>query len=137
MTERSKKTLVFGLYFALWFMVLSCSAAPPFFLVAAPLKWSSQKRVLFFSRVTEQLRVPKEMLGVDQTIFCSHPHGPRLCKPTFVFSPYSERCSRLNKAVRGWQNRIPAEMSSCFGLSDFGLTRNIGWPYSTTEVHKG
>ena len=26
-----------------------------FFLVAAPLKWSSQKRVPFFSRVTEQL----------------------------------------------------------------------------------
>ena len=34
---------------------LSCSVAPffPFFLVAAPLKWSSQKRVPFFSRVTE------------------------------------------------------------------------------------
>ena len=28
----------------------------PLFLVAAPLKWSSQKRVPFFSRVTEQLR---------------------------------------------------------------------------------
>ena len=27
----------------------------PFFLAAAPLKWSSQKRVPFFSRVTEQL----------------------------------------------------------------------------------
>ena len=27
----------------------------PFLLVAAPLKWSSQKRVPFFSRVTEQL----------------------------------------------------------------------------------
>ena len=36
---------------------LSCSVAPffPLFLVAALLKWSSQKRVPFFSRVTEQL----------------------------------------------------------------------------------
>ena len=60
-----------------WFQVsLSCSVAPffPFSLVAAPLKWSSQERVPFFSRVTEQLsskleRQPLVPLGASGLFF--------------------------------------------------------------------
>ena len=73
---------------------LSCSVAPffPCFLVAAPLKRSSQKRVPFFSRVTEQL-------SNSGFVFCLGRFwaSPRRCKPS-SWSPGSG-CRR---SAAGW-----------------------------------
>ena len=49
------------------------------FLVAAPLKWSSQKRVPFFSRVTEQLSCGSQSsLGLT---FVQQLRGKKSCEP--------------------------------------------------------
>ena len=63
----------------------------PFFLVAAPLKWSSQKRVPFFSGVTEQLSISGKLPHLSEAICSEAPGGADQLRAPLAWDPQSGR----------------------------------------------
>ena len=83
---------------------------PPLFLVAAPLKWSSQKRVPVFSRVTEQLRSSRDM-GVF--LGCSKNHtrildGGGCCIALLVAAPHYGSQMKIRELCVEPLSRVPS-----------------------------